>query len=67
VLIDELVRVAWPHRGKLGFREALAVAVEVLLAWRRRRILHSRAAYLRARQDLADWAAGERADRDEAT
>lgn len=54
LLIDELVTQAWPHRGKPRFAAALADAVEVVLAWRRRRELLSLACYLRARQDVED-------------
>lgn len=54
LLVDELVSVAWPHRGKPRFDSALAEAVEAVLDWRRARILRSRACRLRALQDILD-------------
>ena len=57
VLVDALVEEAWPHRGKPGFREALRDAVNAIVEWKRRRELHSVAAFLRAREDIREWAA----------
>lgn len=59
LLLDELL-VRWEqHRGECSERPCphLREAVGELLAWRRRRFLVTRAAALRAQQDLADWTA----------
>lgn len=57
LLVHELIRQAWPHRGEPGWDDAVCEAVEAILEWREARALRSKAAALRARQDLSDWKA----------
>ncbi len=57
LLADELVRHAWPARHDPRARGAIREAVNTITDWRRARMLRTRAAALRARQDIADWRA----------
>lgn len=56
VLLDELVAGYFAHRESCAERPCshLQVGIEVLLEWRRRRMLRSRATWLRARQMVRD-------------
>lgn len=63
LLTEELVDGAFNHRDgcptcRAGDRTCQPIrdAIEVMLAWRHRRILHSQAAWLRAAQDVRDAA-----------
>lgn len=63
VLVHELVRVLWLHRdgcpdcrvdGALRFCGQARAAIEAALEWRDDRILRSKAAWLRARQQARE-------------
>lgn len=57
LVLDELVRGWFTHRDGCKQRPCphLSEAVADMLDWRRRRVLMTRAAHLRARQDIRDW------------
>jgi hypothetical protein len=60
VLVCAFVDAAWTHGERCvtcktgGWCEPLREGLDLVLEWRRRRLLHSEAAYLRAAQDLAE-------------
>jgi hypothetical protein len=64
LLARELVRVAFIHREKCStcraggpWCPAMVDALEAVLEWREGRVLRSKAAWLRARQELTERAA----------
>jgi hypothetical protein len=64
LLVDELIRLEYAHRERcpvcsVGIVRAncpkSCAAIEVVLGWRERRILRSKASWLRARQAAREW------------
>lgn len=62
LLLDTFVDAYWHHRERCAicrrggpWCDPLREGLDLVVEWRRRRLLRSEAAYLRARQDFVDW------------